>query len=250
MIKIIIVSLLAFISLGCAQTIDLRASHFAVPVVSNNDWSPQLHGSFTSNTSIGVLSDYTSNPPIEGNIQINANVDWVDVLLPGFKNIGLDGSLSLKYGFEAFLHGSKIGLRWQFLNHGEAPGKWVSALHVSTGSTGKSLSQGDPATSETQSVASTNQVGVSVGYTFDKIVPYFSYILENHDVKTDVKNSGGDFGPYKDKGEHTYYTMGITAPITRGFVYTLELSGIGMNWNNSETKGWQNSLGLRLGYSW
>lgn len=244
--------MMGLFTMGCAHTVDLRASHFAVPVVSDEDWTPQLHASFTSNTSITVLDDYTSNPPIEGPVQINQNdSDLTDVLLPGIKNIGMDASLSLKWGLEAFLHGSKLGLRWQFLNHGQGSHKFVAALHASSGNfiDGQSR-EGGGTKSEVDSTVISTQAGLSVGYAFDKAIPYISYINENHNITSEVKNNGGSFGPYKDSGRHIYYTLGLTAPLRDGFVYTVEVSGIDIQWNNPEVKGWQNSGGFRLGYSW
>lgn len=247
MTKIYLVTL-ALLSLGCAQSVDLRASHFAVPITSDENWNGKLYLSSTSNTKVTVLSDYTSNPPVEGDIRINEDFDVGDLFFP-IETLGLDASLHSMHGLEILVQGSKAGLRWQFLGHGAQDQAWVAALHGLAGGFTqiKSRDPETPTFAEARSEVATTQAGISLGYRTGSFVPYVSFIKENHNIKTSVTNSGGAFGPYKDSGEHLYYSVGLTTP-REGLSYTVEASGIAIAWEGK--KAWQNSLGLRLGYAW
>lgn len=232
---------------GCAQTIDVRASHFAVPIVPDRSFSGHATLAAVSKTRVRLLENYHSTPPVDGATKINEDASVSDVFFP-ISNLSLDLRLALAGGAELYSHGSAFGLRWQILNHGAGPDKWVAAIHGASGTFRTTLSTGSPPTAEASSQVKTGQGGVSVGYRFHDVTPYVSYIYEHHDASSDVKNTGGTYGPYEDSGYHQYATFGVTSSGT-GFSYGVEISSISMVWNGSTTAQ-QTATGIRLGWAW
>ena len=202
---------IAILSLsGCAQTVDLRASHFAVPVVPERSFSGSVQMAAVSKTRVRLVENYQSNPPVDGATKINEDASFKDILFP-ITNLSFDLKLALAAGAEIYTQGAMFGLRWQVLNHGAGTDKWVAAIHGATGAFRSTISVGSPPTSEASSQVKSAQGGVSVGYRFHDVTPYVSYIYEHHDATTDVKNPGGTFGPYEDSGYHQYATFGVTS---------------------------------------
>lgn len=239
---------IAILSLsGCAQTVDVRASHFAVPVVPDRSFSGHVNLAAVSKTRIRLVENYQSNPPVDGVTKINEDTSITDFLFP-ISNLSLDLRLALAAGAEIYSNGSTFGLRWQVLNHGAGTDKWVAAIHGASGAFRSGVSVGSPPTSEASSQVKTAQGGVSVGYRFHDVTPYVSYIYEHHDASTDVKNPGGTFGPYEDSGYHQYASFGVTSSGT-GFSYGVEISSITMVWSGGATAQ-QTATGLRLGWAW
>lgn len=143
-----------------------------------------------------------------------------------------------------------IGARFQFLNHGAGPDTWVASIQGAIGQREDSTTTGNSSsTSEAKSKIKTTQAGISLGYKLAHIVPYISYIHESHEVKTDVTNSHGSFGPYDDKGTHQYYSIGV-ASHGRGLTYGIEYNRINIDWERAESTKPQDALGLKLGFAW
>lgn len=242
---LLVLSLLLLTS--CTHTINFRASHFATPVVAEQQWSGHVAGVGSGVTKITVVNDITTNPPLRNSVEINKDTDVADML--GISYLSLDASLHIWNGTEIYLDGSLVGLRYQFLNHGKGEGLWVGALQgafgersVSTSSTSSGIE------SKADSKVTTSQAGISLGYKVKQVVPYFSYIYEAHEVSTKVVNGGGSFGPYADKGNHQYYSLGISSH-ERGFTYAVEYNLIAISWENSESTS-QSTVGAKLGYAW
>lgn len=235
--------LFGLLAAGCTHTINLRSSHFAVPVVSEKQWSGYFEGVGTAVTKVTLVNDLTTNPPDRTDVKINADVDAADIFM--VNNISVDAGVSIFPALELYFGGALTGLRWQFLNPGASVGTWVAALQGSYGSSNVSTTNGD---AEAKSKVNTTQGGLSIGYITAQVVPYFSYIYENHSVTTDVTNTSGSFGPYSDSGLHKYYSLGISS-YQRGFSYALEYSLIDISWDRSEHTS-QNALGFKLGYAW
>lgn len=239
---------IAILSLaGCAQTIDVRASHFAVPIVPDRSFSGHVALAAVSKTRVRLLENYQSNPPVDGVTKINEDASVSDVIFP-ISNLSLDLRLALAGGAEIYSHGSSFGLRWQLLNHGAGPDKWVAAIHGASGTFRTTTSVGNPSTAEVSSQVKSGQGGLSIGYRFRDVTPYVSYIYEHHDAASDVKNTGGTFGPYEDSGYHQYATFGITSS-GPGLSFGVEVSSIMMAWSGGTTAQ-QTSTGLRLGWAW
>ncbi|WP_415061853.1 hypothetical protein [Bdellovibrio sp.] len=230
---------------ACSHTINFRASHFAAPVVSEKQWGGHVALVGTAVTKVTVVNDITSNPPSRNTLTINEDVDAADLLL--VRNIGLDASLSLYRGLDLYLDNSLLGVRFQFLNHGAGPNNWVASLLGSYGERETSTTQDPGGTAKSKVISS--QAGISLGYTLEYIVPYFSYIHEAHEVTTDVTNNSGNFGPYKDKGTHQYYSIGI-ASHGKGLVYGVEYSRLNISWDRSSKAEPQDALGMKLGFAW
>lgn len=232
---------------GCAQTIDLRASHFAVPVVGEQSFSGQAHIAAVSRTRVRLLENYQSNPPVDGETKINEDASISDIFFP-IGNLSFDLKLALAAGAEIYAQGTMFGLRWQILNHAAGSDKWVAAIHGASGGYRTTVSAGSPPTSEVSSQVRTAQGGISLGYQFQDVVPYASYIYEHHDASSDVKNTGGSFGPYTDSGYHQYATFGL-ASAGPGLSYAIEIGSISILWNGGASAQ-QTATGLRLGWAW
>lgn len=233
---------------GCAQTVDLRASHFAVPTVGDRSFSGHANLAAVSKTRVRLVENYQSNPPVDGEVKINEDASVSDFIFP-VSNLSLDLRLALAAGAELYSQGSKVGLRWQVLNHGAGDHKWVAAIQGASGSFRSTTSVGSsPSTSEASSQVKTTQGGFSLGYRFQEVTPYVSYIYENHEATTDVKNPNGTFGPYLDSGYHQYISIGLTSSGT-GFSFGLEVSSVMIAWSGGVTAH-QSSTGARLGWSW
>lgn len=236
---------------ACSHTIKFRASHFAIPITSEKQWGGQLAISGTSVTAVTLVNDYTSNPPVRDTVRINSSTDLdVDDALFGgaFSTLGLDGNLSLLNSLDLYLENSIFGLRWQFLNHGKSEETWVAALQLGVGN--RSESQSNDTSGTTASVASkihTTQTGITVGYQFEKVVPYFSYVQERHAVTTDIDNIGGNFS-YNDSGTHECYAIGLTKKM-KDLTYAFEYTHLNIDWNRAK-KETQGAVGAKIGFAW
>lgn len=245
--KALLISSLGLLLISCSHTIDFRASHFAVPVTEEQAWSGHAAAVATGVTKITVVNDMTSNPPGRTGTTVNKDVNVTDLL--GVSNISVDASLHVWRGLELFLDGSLAGARFQFLNHGAKDHVWVGAVH---GAYAERTSSSSSTSSGVESKASckvkTSQAGISVGYKFNAIVPYFAYIHEAHEVSTTVTNGHGSFGPYPDLGAHDYYSIGLTSH-GRGLRYAIEYSMIQIDWDRSD-RAYQNAVGAKVGFAW
>ncbi len=239
--------LLLLSSVSCTHTIDFRTSHFASPVVGDEQWSGHLAAVGSGVTKITVVNDIETNPPTRSALEVNKDVNVADLI--GASNVSADFSLNVWREFDIFLDGSLAGIRYQFLNHGKQDRVWVGALHgafaqrtTSTSSTKSGIE------SKAESKVTTSQAGISLGYKFAAVVPYFSYILESHEVSTNVTNGGGKFGPFEDKGTHYNYSIGLSSH-HRGISYAIEYNMIEISWDRAE-RAYQNSAGAKIGFAW
>jgi len=232
---------------SCNHTINLRANHFATPIVGENVWSGHFAGVATSSTSITVVNDITSNPPNRSSLVINKDINAADLFL--INNIGVDVSLSVIKSLEVYVESSVLGLRWQILNHGAATDVWTMAIQGGIGSSVKATSEGSNVVSTASSKVTSNQAGVSIGYKSSTVVPYISYVHDTYDVATSVTNGNGSFGPYTDKGTHDTYSVGLTTH-GKGFRGAIEYSMINIDWDRATQKNYQNAIGGKLGYAW
>lgn len=232
---------------GCSHTINFRASHFAIPVTGEDQWSGHVALVGASVTKVTVINDITSNPPNRSSLLINESVDAGDLMF--FNNLGLDASLTVFKSIDLYMDNGLFGLRYQFLNHGAAAQNWVASLQGAYGKKEVSTSEGSSGSTdaEAKSKVTTSQAGISLGYKLEKIVPYISYIYESHDVSTDVTNTHGNFN-YKDKGIHQYYSIGI-ASHGKGLDYGIEYTRVNIDWNRSNTQG-QDAMAVKLGIAW
>lgn len=243
---ICIIPMLLFLS-SCSHTIRLRANHFASPVVGDNQWSGHFALVGTSITKVTLVNDYTSNPPLRTNTEINKDLNTADVLF--ISNLGLDASLSLLKSLEIFAEGAFYGLRWQFLNHGSTTDAWVAAVQGGYGVISQSVSEtSGGVTADANSKVQTTHAGASVGYKIRAMVPYLSYIRENHEVTTEVTHNAIKFGPFKDSGVHDYYSVGLKAQ-NQGFMVALEFSKVSIQWDRSD-RVYQNAFGGKAGFAW
>jgi hypothetical protein len=225
----------------------MRASHFAIPITSETQWGGHVALAITSESKITLLNDISSNPPRRTSVLVNQSIDAADVF--GFNNLGVDASLGLWRGLDIYLDNSLLGFRQQFLNYGGGSNFWVATIQGAYSEKSESTNEGSaPLQATAESKVKTSQAGISLGYKFVDIVPYFSYIYEFHDVSTKVQNATGSFGPYLDSGVHQYYSLGMGS-VGEGFSYALEYSMIYISWNRS-TDSYQNAAGFKLGYAW
>ncbi|WP_374029114.1 hypothetical protein [Bdellovibrio bacteriovorus] len=244
--NILILLLSVVVLSGCGHTINFRASHFAVPMTGEEQWSGHVAPVVASATKVNVINDITSNPPLRSEVRINEDITAGDLIY--VTNIGLDASVNVLKGTDIILDNSLLGLRFQFLNHGVKENAWVAALHGAIGKRNVSTSETSGTTSDADSDVSSTQAGISLGYKYAFFVPYLSYIYESHDVSTKVTNSHGSFGPYDDKGVHQYYSLGVTTH-GKGLRFAVEYNYINIKWDNSDNKS-QNTLGLKVGFAW
>lgn len=234
---------------GCSHTINFRASHFATPVTGENQWSGHVALVGAAATKITVVNDIETNPPNRDILKVNDDVDVADLFM--LNSVGVDASLTVLKSLDITLDNSLFGLRYQFLNHGAGPQNWVASIQGAYGQRDSSTSEGNSGgtTAEAKSKVTTSQAGLSLGYKLEKIVPYVSYIYESHEVKTDVTNTHGSFGPYNDKGIHQYYSIGLSSH-GRGLVYGIEYSRLNIDWERAPTMEAQDALGLKIGFAW
>ncbi len=231
-----------FLNLGCSHIVSIRDSHFAVPFVSEKQWSGHVALVASSNTNVTLINDVNSNPPRRDSLVFN-EVSVGDLF--GVNFLSVDGGLHIWRGIEVYIEGSRLGFKQQFLNHGAGEGKWVGAL-LGSARDGKISTQDNSSFAETRLL--TTQAGISLGYRYTHVVPYFSYIFENHEASTIVKNNFGSFGPYLDLANHQYYALGISS-VDQGLKYAAEVGIIAIHWDRP-LKTVHSSVGLKLGYAW
>lgn len=246
--KFLPVILLGLMLSACSHTINFRASHFAIPVTGEDQWSGHVAATGTAISKITVVNDMTSNPPNTNPVRINADIDAGDIV--GVNYIGFDASLTLLKRLDLILDNSLLGLRVQVLNHGAGPENWVAAIHGAMGNRDvKNSQESSGNTSEAKSEVKTTQLGVSVGYKFAAVIPYVSYIHEKHETSTRVTNTHGSFGPYENNGTHQYYSIGLTT-YQKGLRFGLEYNRINLDWKNALDSEWQDAIGVKLGFAW
>lgn len=243
---------LSLLSLSaCSHSISMRASHFNMPVVSNEQWQGHAAVVFTSDTRVTLVNDINANPPLRDKVQINSDVDAGDLF--GANNIGFDASLSIFKGIEVYLENFLWGARFQFLNHGTQNRVWVGSIMGAYGTKNETTTDdfyiGNNTTdAKAKSEVTTSQAGISVGYKYEHIVPYFSYIYEAHKVKTNITSTNGTFGPYDDEGNHNYYSVGLSTH-QKGLRAAIEYSHINIKWDRSNQES-QDAFGLKIGFAW
>lgn len=233
---------------SCSHSIKFANNHFAVPVTSENTGSGHISAAATGVTEVKVLNDMTSNPPRRERVIINEGVDGKVPLL--LNSLGVNGSLGIIPSLEVLYNAGTWGLRWQFLNHGVTPDQWVAAFQVGYGTNEQSSSvSGSTGTDSAKSEVKSRQAALSVGYRFAELVPYMSYVLNAHEVKTQVQDAGGlSFGPYEDKGDHQSISWGVTS-YKKGVDYGFEATLTKIDWQRSVEMG-QFSVGGKIGYAW
>ena len=232
---------------SCSHNLKFANNHFAVPVTAENTWSGHISAAATCVTNVIVINDFTSNPPRRDKVQINENIDASDLTF--INNLGLNGSLGVIPSLEVFYSVGTWGLRWQFLNHGVTPDQWVATAQLGYGTNEQSTNvSGNAGYDSAKSEITTKQAALSVGYRLAEIVPYFSYVYNVHDVKTNVLDAGTTFGPYDDKGVHQSLSLGLTS-YKRGIDFGAEASLTKVNWDRSDESG-QFSVGGKIGYAW
>ena len=233
---------------ACSHTIEFRASHFATPVASSHPWEGQVSLVGAGNTKVSVINDITTIPPTRTQVNINQSLSASELLLVGYT--GLDLSLGILPGLDLYIENSLFGVRSQILNSGEQEDVWVGAVHGAYGEKTQSTSTSQSNNESTaESKIITAQAGVSLGYRYSSVVPYFSYIHELNQVSTKVKNNNINFGPFDDEGKHSYYSFGVTSPPQKGLSYAIEYNMIDISWDRAD-RAYQNALGFRLGYRW
>ncbi|UXR64592.1 hypothetical protein EZJ49_16130 [Bdellovibrio bacteriovorus] len=244
---------LSLLSLSaCSHSISLRASHFNMPVVVNEQWQGHAAIVMASETRVTLVNDINANPPLRDKVLINNDVDASD-FVAGANNVGFDASLSVFKGLELYVENFLWGARFQFLNHGTQNRVWVGSIMGAYGTksetTTDEFSVGSNTTdAKAKSDITTSQAGISLGYKYEYVVPYFSYIYEAHNVKTNITSTNGTFGPYKDDGIHGYYSLGLSTH-QKGFRAAIEYSHIDIKWDRSDRET-QEAFGLKLGYAW
>lgn len=235
---------------ACTHTIKFRASHFAVPITGERQWNGKAAIVGSSVTKVTLVNDITTNPPVRNTIRINDNLDVEDVAFAGiFDAVGFDASLSIINSVDAYLDNTLLGLRWQFLNHGNNSDAWVASIQGAMGnrdSTDSYSSSGNEASAKSK--IKTTQAGLSLGHKFGTVAPYISYIHENHSVSTSVDNNSGSYN-YDDSGVHTYYSLGVTSTAPTGFTFAVEYSHILIDWDRADLAK-QDALAARVGFAW
>tara|TARA_B100000749_G_scaffold28537_1_gene20103 strand:+ start:102865 stop:103572 length:708 start_codon:yes stop_codon:yes gene_type:complete len=235
--------------MGCSHTVDFRSSHFAVPHVADEQWQGQVAFSSAQPTEITLIADKESNPP-DRTIDINDDTSEEGFFETLFvlDTFGLETDLTLFPQVELYLYGtSNFGLRWQFLGHGNGAGKWVASIQGAYGTwNDESGTEAELDFADTQ--VTTSELGLSIGYKFERAIVYISGIQNTHTTETEVINSHGTFGPYEDEGIHTTVSLGVST-YGPGFLLGLEYNAINIEWNES-LEDTQETLGLRLGFGW
>lgn len=242
------ISLAAVFLAGCSHTLNFRASHFASPIVKEEQWSGHVAIVGSGVTKVTIIDDIESNPPLKNGVSLNNSVGVEDLF--GVNFLGLDAGLTIFKGTEIYLDNSLIGARYQFLNHGASAQNWVASIQGAVGGRGSSTTSKNSniTIAEAKSEISTSQAGISLGYKLERIVPYLSYIYESHRVSTKVTNTHGEFGPYKDNGIHQYVSLGFMSH-GRGLRYGIEYSFIFLDWENSDRAS-QEVIATKLGFAW
>ncbi|WP_413560189.1 hypothetical protein [Bdellovibrio sp. HCB209] len=240
--------LAAVLFTGCTHTINFRSSHFASPLVEDQAGGGHVAAVGTAATKVTVVNNTGTNPPSVEPILINADVNTEDLFL--INNVGLDGRITVWKGLELFFDNSLLGARVQILNHGATANNWVAAIHGAFGNREVSDTNNYGSSSdESKSKVDTKQAGISVGYRYEKVAPYFSYINESHNVSTTVKNNYGSFGPYESKGNHQYFSLGLTS-VGSGFRYGIEYNKIIIDWEKAQHIENQDAIALKAGIAW
>ncbi|MCB9073053.1 MAG: hypothetical protein H6623_05495 [Bdellovibrionaceae bacterium] len=238
-----------FFTTGCSHSISIKGSRFFAPVTANEQWGGFATLSAGGDTRVTLVNDITANPPTRSSVLINQDVDAGDIF--GINYLGIEAGLSVVKSLEVYLDNSLLGLRWQFLNHGAEEG-WVAAIEAgyASSSQGRSFDVESGNSSSATSKVARAQGGLSLGYKVNEhFLPYLSYIYESYDVKTDVTNSYGSFGPYTDKGHHNLVSFGIMRP-GPGIILALEYTHIFINWTGAPKSANQDAIGARFGFGW
>lgn len=222
------------------------------PTVSDKVWSGHLEVVTTPQTRITLTEDPSSNPPKRNNVRINEDLDFIDVLFP-FQLLSLDAGLSIIKGLEVSLNGSVLGLKYQFLNHAKET-SWVAAAFLGAGSHSQDKNNSnDPLNTNgvvtTEANIKTARAGLSLGYRYSNLTPYFSIVGERHEVESKITNAHGVFENLKDQGHHYSASLGISTS-KKGLSAAIEYSLLRIDWERAEEKPLQSALGIRLGVAW
>ncbi len=230
---------------GCGHTINFRAAHFVTPVTGENSGDGHIAGVAHAITQVTLVNDFTTNPPDRTSVKINdsEDFDFMDILPLG--NIGYDLSVATFKGLDVVLENNVVSLKYQLINQGAQPNSWVASIQAGLG---QRTSNSKDDTAEARSIIKTNVRAISIGYTFEKLVPYVSYYQETHDVETNVTNSNGEFGPYSDRGAHSAIAVGVSAYRGR-WIMAGEYNRINIKWDRSEATP-QDAAGFKLGFAW
>lgn len=252
---------LLLVTTACSHTIDFRGSYFAIPIVQNESMQGYISGSGSRPTEVTLVSDRSSNPPGRS-IAINSDTSSAEDFFESvfaLNLIGIEGGLALFPQFEIYTYSfHTFGLKYQFIGDAKEGKGFVASLQGGYGSfkdssSASSGSGSDEAVSEVKTV----QYGGSLGYKFGKGVFYISHLLNSHSVDTDVTNTSGTFGTYKDNGVHTTSSIGVST-FTKGFLASIEYTITNAKWDpsidvapaHSGAEDTHDGAGVRLGLTW
>ncbi len=234
--------------MGCTHTIRMRSSHFNTPITSEKLFGGHFGAVGATPTTVTLINDITTNPPLRSEVKVNEDLKVSDLLL--ISNIGYDFSLGIGHSVELTASDSEYGVKWQFLNPGAKAGSVVGAVRAGLGSktATTSTTSGDVECRASSSIT-LEQGGISFGYMVkESFVPYISYVNDSISVTTNVTNGFGAFNDYKDKGIHSITSLGF-ANGSPGFDYAIEYNMIDIKWDRADRK-YQNSVGFKLGARW
>ncbi len=239
--------LLSVFLISCNHTIAIRRAHFLTPTVADEQWGGKLMFVVHNPARIELIEDYTTNPPVRNEIQINESSAEVADLL-GINNMSFDLNLNIYKSLEIITEGSNTGVKWQFLNHASKADAWVASILLARGSFNETSAKGEEANIESaDSNIESKLLGLSIGFVSKHATPYISVVYQDIEASTSIINDHGNFGPYKDKGIHTSYALGIDFQKSF-FSAGIEYNFTHIKWANQTDN--QEDLALRMGFNW
>ena len=260
LISILKLIALAALCTACSHTIDFRASHFAIPIVSDEQGGGYFSISGSQPTKVKVISDRASNPPGR-DFAINEEdiaEDFFETLF-AVDLIGIELGVSVLPSLEIYTYGGSLfGLKWQLIGDSKQGNGLVASIQGGYGKFSTTSSSGSTTTTEeAKSAVTTTQYGGSLGYKAGSAVFYVSHIQNAHSVETDVVNPSGTFGPYEDSGIHGSTSIGISTyakALLIGLEYTITKAvwdpdtTLAPNHNGAEDQS--EGGGIRIGLKW
>lgn len=242
--------IIALFNSNCSHTVDFRSSHFAVPHVNEKQWAGNVSMSVAKPTEVTLISDSESNPPGR-NVSVNEDVSLESIfeIMFTIDMYGVEFDLTVAPQLEFYTSGNVYGLRWQFLGYGSGANSYVASLQGGVGNFASSSGSRENSPKDyARSDIRTTQMGLSVGYKWDKVLVYGSYVQDQHEATTSVENDNGDFGPYTDSGEHGIVSLGVSSH-SSSTLFGVEINGVNAKWNDSVSDT-SESIGVRIGYQW
>lgn len=229
--------------ISCAShTLRFPSSYFVTPYVSDDQWSGHVAATLSEPAKVELINDIDTNPPRRDKIELNQD-DIRNLILFGYG--GLSASLVVWPKLSIDIKNDVTQIKWQFLNPRAKNNQWVASAVIG-GSSSKVTTERN-GTSKAETTITGSQLGLSVGYLTAKAIPYISILQNEYNTRTDVHNTHGDFGPYKENGKHLIGSIGVVS-YGKGFYSGIEYSVTDMSWN--QAKDTHQNLGLLLGYAW